>query len=170
MREFLFLFIAITLPLLTIAAPAPTATIADGSTPVLALRVASAAASSCPTKDEWCKQKCFSKGYYRHRDTCECVSCPVDQKAKADWTGCEADTDYQKKKGQCNYGTVLDVAEFGQDDKTQKPVCIPDDSSLYKDEGTVPKSRDKSDKEILDETTCAPDISDENKPKCKSSE
>jgi hypothetical protein len=94
----------------------------------------------------------------------------VDQKAKADWSGCEPDTDYQEKKGQCPYGSLMDPAEGGQDKNTQKPVCIPDDTSLCKDEGTVPKSRDKSDNELRDETTCAPDVPDDQKPKCKSNE
>lgn len=147
----------------------PTATIQGNQSPAFALRASAPSATSCPTKEEKCTKKCFSKDWYRDRETCDCRPCPVNQKANAANNGCEPDQDYEKTKGKCGYGTILDPAEGGQDQNTQKPACVPDDRDLCK-EGTVPKSRGKTSTEVLDETSCAPDIKEEDKPKCKSNE
>ena len=135
--------------------------------PVLQARAA-ASPSQCPNRQENCKKKCFSNTFYRQQGTCKCQPCGVNEKANAANNGCQPDPDAEKKQGKCLPGNVLDDAEGGQDRNTRKPVCVPDDRDLCEN-GTVPRSRSKKDKDVLDETKCAPDVDEKKKPQCAKS-
>jgi hypothetical protein len=135
--------------------------------PVLRGR-ASPSQDTCPNEQENCKKKCFSNTFYRKPGSCECTACGINEKANAANNGCQADPDAEKSRGKCPLGSVLDDAEGGQDHTTRKPACIPDDRVLC-DSGTVPRSRNKNDKDVLDETKCAPDVEEKKKPNCPKS-
>lgn len=135
--------------------------------------VVRAALKKYPTMQESGSGKSFNYKLKACDETCskkqvkdsngKCANCPKGTEPNKGQTKCvpsEPDSP-EDKKGKCPDGQILDPAAGGQDSKTEKPQCIPDDDDARCPEDQKAASRPKNKK--VDDSTYEPKCAiDEN--------
>ncbi|KAF2175663.1 hypothetical protein K469DRAFT_701579 [Zopfia rhizophila CBS 207.26] len=91
--------------------------------------------------------------------------CPAGEKPGANGKCEKANDADPKKKGKYPEGQILDPAEGGQDELTEKPVCVPDDSKKCP-AGQVPGTRDPGDMDPNKKVECGKEPEEKDKAKC----
>lgn len=118
---------------------------------------------------ECCKRKkCKRKNFFKPPGTCKCIPCPPDTRPAPGRDVCLPDPDKDDpspQRGKCPRGQKLDPAEGGQDENTEKPICVPDDSRDCEDD-EIPTTRTTK----KPERQCAKRDDEKERPRCRRTE